>query len=108
MKKRGNIVYLAGPMANIAEFNRPAFRAAEAALAKNNKYVVINPAKLPIWLHADDYMPICLQMINAADMICLLDGWEHSAGSRLEKHYAEHRGLPVYRFVDGEMIDTLE
>ena len=79
MSKRGNIIYLAGPMANVAEFNRPAFHAAEAALAAKRKYVVINPAKLPIGLHADDYM-----------------------------HYAEHRGLPVYRLVDGEMIDTLE
>lgn len=108
MRKRGNIVYLAAPMANVAELNRPAFHAAEAALAAKRKYVVINPAKLPIGLRADDYMPICLQMINAADMICLLDGWEHSAGAQLEKHYAEHRGLPVYRLVDGEMIDTLE
>lgn len=106
MRKRGNIVYLAGPMANIEQFNWPAFAAAEAAL--RDRYVVINPGKLPIGLRPDDYMPICLQMLNAADMICLLDGWEHSAGARLEKHYAEHRGLPVYRLVDGEMIGMLE
>ena len=33
MRRRGNIVYLAGPMANIEQFNRPTFHAAEVALA---------------------------------------------------------------------------
>ena len=105
---RGNVVYLAGPMNNVAEFNRPAFNEVEKELQRDKKYIVINPAKLPIGLNYDAYMPICFAMIAAADMLCLLDGWQHSPGAKLEKRYAEYRGLPIYRYVDGEMLDLLK
>lgn len=106
--KEKSIVYLAGPMNGVKEFNRPAFRAAEEALRSGRRYVVINPAMLPVGLEPERYMPICLAMIDAADMICLLDGWEKSPGARLEKVYAEHQAKEVFRLVDGALLPLLK
>lgn len=105
---RGNVVYLAGPMGSMAELDRPAYDDAEKALRRDKKYIVINPAKLPTGLAYDAYMPIRFAMIGAADILCLLDGWQHSPAAKLEKRYAEYRGLPIYRYVDGEMVDLLK
>ena len=58
-------------------------------------YVVVNPAVLPGGLDKDKYMPICLSMIESADAIYMLDGWEKSKGAVLEKLYAEYQGKDV-------------
>ena len=104
MKSR--IVYLAGPMNGVADYNRPAFNEAEKAL-KAQGYIVINPAMLPTKLPYDSYMPICLALMNAADTVCMLPGWKYSPGAKLEYRYAEYHGKPIYRYVEGEMADLI-
>ena len=85
------IVYIAGPMSGIEDYNRPYFFKAEGELrAMGHK--VLNPAVLPTDLPDEAYMPICLAMIDQCDAVCLLDGWEQSQGAVLEAVYAQRCG----------------
>jgi len=49
-------------------------------------------------------MRICLSMIDSADGIYLLPGWEDSPGAQIEKAYAEYTG----KFVEYGDVDTEE
>ena len=40
-------------------------------------------------------MPICMAMIDAADALCLLPGWEASQGAQRERQYAEYQGKRI-------------
>lgn len=88
-------VYIAGKMNGLPDKGVAAFAAAEKAL-KDCGLVVLNPAVLPNGLPGNSYMPICLGMVDAADALVLLPGWEDSPGARLEKAYAEYQHKPVY------------
>jgi hypothetical protein len=92
-------VYIAGPMTGLADFNYPAFRAAQAKLEKG--YTVLNPvdaeklndsAEPQSW---DWYMRHTLRMVTQADAICLLPGWMESKGAKLEVTVAEALGLDI-------------
>ena len=88
------IVYIAGPMKGIKRLNREAFYDAQDML-EDCGYKVLNPAKLPMGMPARAYMPICLQMVEQADVVALMDGWERSEGVKIEKAYAEYQGKRV-------------
>lgn len=88
------IVYIAGPMTNLPEFNRPAFFAAAARL-RGAGNIPLNPAVLPDGLSQANYMAICMPMLQCAEAIYLLDGWESSAGAVAEYHLAYKLGLKV-------------
>ena len=75
---------------------RERFDAAERA-AKGFDWVVLNPATLPKGLPNEQYLPICLRMIDAADAVLLLDGWEQSKGATIEKMYAEYQGKRIIK-----------
>ena len=90
----GKIVYLAGPMRGIEHFNRPAFYAAEARIQQEGA-LVLNPARLPIGMPDTAYMPICLAMLEQADILFLLQGWEMSEGAILEAAYAREQGKTI-------------
>lgn len=87
----GKIVYLAGPMRGIEKLNRPAFYSAEDCLRQEGA-LVLNPARLPIGMPQNAYMPICLAMLEQADMIVVLPGWEFSEGAITEVAYARMQG----------------
>uniref|UniRef100_UPI003A94B0BD DUF4406 domain-containing protein n=1 Tax=Salmonella enterica TaxID=28901 RepID=UPI003A94B0BD len=90
------IVYIAGPMTGLPDFNRAAFHSASDFLIKSDQ-TVLNPASLPDGLAERDYMAIGLSMLNAADCIYLLRGWEKSAGARTELALAEKLGLLIIK-----------
>ena len=43
----------------------------------------------------DRYMPICLAMVTAADVVFMLPGWEESPGACLERAYAQYQGKKI-------------
>lgn len=81
------IIYVAGKMSGLPDYNRPAFMKAEKAL-KSNGHIVINPAYHPDGLTHEQYMHICLPCIDVCDAIYLLDGWEDSRGAYREYLHA--------------------
>lgn len=94
-------IYIAGPMTGIRDFNRPAFFSA-AQLLTERGHAVLNPASLPDGLTESQYMDICLAMLRCADVIYLLDGWENSAGARVEYALADKLGLDI--IFEGEFL----
>jgi nucleoside 2-deoxyribosyltransferase len=89
-------VYLSGRMTGLPDFGREQFNDAEAVLRKYG-YKVLNPACLPTDLEGTKYMPICLAMLQQADAIVMLPGWERSKGALFEWQYATaHLDMPVY------------
>ena len=84
------VIYIAGPMTGLPAYNRDAFMEA-AALMTAAGHTVLNPAVLPTTLADHAYMPICTAMIDAADAIYLLDGWQKSIGARAERLYAKRQ-----------------
>ncbi len=87
-------IYIAGPMTGLPHFNRPAFQQAAINLSFE-KHVPLNPAILPDGLTEADYMAIGLTMLQRADAIYLLTGWQFSAGARAEHALALKLGLEV-------------
>ena len=121
------ILYLAGPMTGIDHYNFPAFHRAALAL-KQRGYIVFNPAaketlegtdlpdidKLPMeWggtrkdLTPGDIRRLDFLMINDADAVVLLPGWESSAGALIEAHYAMVTGKAVYRLIGDYSLKPL-
>ncbi|MFS7382267.1 DUF4406 domain-containing protein [Rahnella inusitata] len=87
-------VYIAGPMTGLPHFNRPAFNQAALNLSFE-KHVPLNPAILPDGLTEADYMAVGITMLQRADAIFLLTGWQFSAGTRAEHALALKLGLEV-------------
>lgn len=89
------IVYIAGPMAGKPDKNKMAFYEAEKRLEEQG-HTVLNPAVLPDGMAPEQYLPICLAMLEQAEGILLLEDWEESPGACLEWKYAVYQGKTIY------------
>lgn len=94
------IVYIAGPMTGIEDFNYPAFHAAKAALEARG-IETLNPADTEglndtgapqSW---DWYMRHAIRMVTQSDAMCLLPGWQDSKGANLEVKIGEALKLDI-------------
>lgn len=89
-------IYLSGPMTGLPDLNFPAFHA-EALRLRDLGHEVVNPAELNTdpttgWhecLRAD------IKALLDCDAICMLPGWEQSAGAHLEMHVAHRLGIDI-------------
>ncbi len=96
------MIYIAGPMSGKPDFNRVAFSLAAARLSAQGA-IPLNPAMLPGGLSEADYMRIGLAMLQCAQGIYLLDGWQHSAGACTEYALAKKLGL-AFHFQAAQVI----
>lgn len=86
-------VYIAGPITGHPDYKQH-FKRMEHRL-KNQGHVVLNPAELPVGLEQEEYMKICLAMVDVSDAVLMLKGWEHSAGAIEEYAMADFDGKQI-------------
>lgn len=108
------VIYVAGPMTGLPDFNYPAFDAAAANLEALG-HEVLNPTSAEkhndtgapqAW---DWYMRRALYLVIQADAIALLPGWENSRGATLEHQIGVALGLDIRTLGDwlaAELIDA--
>lgn len=96
--------YIAGPITKRLNTYQYAFADAEMVLNYLG-YKVLNPAWLPKGLKNEDYQRIDDAMLQTADIVVLLKGWERSKGARREARLAEQLGK---KLIEYEQIDMME
>lgn len=116
------IVYIAGPMTGMPDWNYPAFFETEQQL-RDMGHTPVNPAHhdgLTVeealanagthenpaqpWAY---YMRRDLPHVANADALCLLPGWQKSRGARLEVHVANTLGIPLKIIRNGELVPRI-
>jgi len=113
-------IYIAGPMRGYPRYNFDAFDAAAADLASRG-WRVISPAEMdraegfdPDGPATPEFLAAALRrdvlaIVDSADALALLPGWERSTGAQGELALARWKSIPAYRYpamtpVDGEDI----
>jgi hypothetical protein len=94
--ERGKIVYLSGRVTGNENYKED-FACAEHFL-KQTGYIVINPAELDEiaeGLTYEQYMQICYRLVDVADIIFMVSGWQKSKGANAELSYAKSLGKEV-------------
>lgn len=86
------VVFIAGPMTGKPNYNRDEFNA-EAQRLEQRGCIVLNPAVFPDGLAHHQYLAMTLVMLEQADAIYLLDGWENSVGAKAEVIRAKELNL---------------
>ena len=98
-------VYLAGPMTDIVDDNKPAFDRA-ASLLRALGFHVESPAenKAPCENPTlEDWMRTAIPQMLTCNAVVMLPGWPNSKGARLEKELAVKLGMQV-----SELYEALE
>lgn len=101
------VVYLAGPMTGIENFNYPAFEAA-AKRWRASGYTVFAPNENfdgSLTETYSDYIRAALEMLVQCNAVAFLPNWEKSRGARLEAHIAQ---LMDYVLLDATTMLPLE
>lgn len=93
-------IYVAGPITGVKGY-RKHFKRAERKLNAAG-FRVMNPGILPEGFKWQEYMDICIPMLEVCDAIYLLKGWQFSRGAIQEKQHAELKGKLI--MYEGDII----
>ena len=94
--ERGKIVYLSGRITDNDNYKKE-FACAELFLSQMG-YIVLNPANLEEvgkGLAYEQYLSICYRLVDVADIIFMVSGWQKSKGANAELSYAKSLGKEV-------------
>lgn len=90
-------IYISGPITGTDDYMER-FAAAEKKLTERGN-MVYNPAKIcagmPEGTIYEEYMTVALTLLNMADTIYMLEGWQESWGANREYGYAIEKGKAV-------------
>jgi hypothetical protein len=89
MEKK-KVIYIAGRITGVPRYWE-AFENAEDELTAMG-FTVLIPTRLPQDLDNEKAMKICLTMIDQADAVYFLPGWNLSVGANLEMNYCKYIG----------------
>ena len=90
-----SVVYIAGQITGTQDY-KERFSKAEQQL-RDEGHIVLNPTVLPVGMPYESYFPICFAMIDAAEKMYFLRGWEKSRGARKEfAHAASKRKIMMF------------
>ena len=97
--------FISGPITNRIDTYQYAFADAQMVLEFLG-YKVLNPAWLPKGLKDEDYQRIDDAMLQTADVVVLLKGWEKSPGARREARLAEELRKQIMTY--GQLDNLVE
>ena len=86
-------VYISGGITGVDNY-KEIFATTEREWNKSG-HAVLNPAILPSGFEHEEYIHVCLAMIDVCDAIYMIPGWEKSVGAMMEKRYAEKCGKAI-------------
>lgn len=78
-------IYIAGKITGDPDY-KAKFAEAENFYKKEG-YIVLAPSWMPQGMQPADYMRICFAMIDTADVVAFLPGYETSPGAQVEMQY---------------------
>lgn len=87
-------IYIAGRITGYEKYKEH-FARAESQLTYSG-HIVLNPATLPPGLTEEEYMRICIPMLNICNSIYMLKGWESSVGAKIEHALASQANKAIY------------
>ena len=103
-------VFISGAISSELHTYKAKFAAAEAFLTAPRSVeeiqqekphcIVMNPAILPLGFEHEDYIAICITMIDACDTVVFLHDWESSPGAQLEMRHAKYYLKEILFFDD--------
>ena len=92
-------VYISGPITGTEDFMER-FQEAEDKL-KAQGHMVYNPAHansfMPEGTSHEEYMKVSFALLDIADTIYLLNGWQQSRGANQEYGYALAKGYKIWK-----------
>lgn len=98
------IVYIAGKITGNPKYKEQFSKAAK--MLKSKGYTVINPCCLPEGLTWEQYMSICIPMVDVADKLYMLENWTDSRGAKLEHDHARKQGKEIMYQSDQSLMSA--
>lgn len=91
------IIYISGRITDYDDYEKTFNEAKIKLFDEYPGAEIINPAEivLPEVCDWEDYMAICLRLLDKATHIYMLDNWVHSRGACTEHLYALKNGIEV-------------